>query len=172
MNAKSEPACPECKGEIAFGLTQCQRDIIDGTFDRPFCCFTATRESYIKKELEKKTMTDKPSPRVRRAKNDNPDNLEFIERGPKKRLPLRHTKKPLGRNPLEDEPSYPHLAGAVNETRQAIVEAVKPKPFYTAPRCRLSGPLMTNDDLRERELNENRRANPLSYWEAFRDEMI
>jgi len=48
----------------------------------------------------------------------------------------RRAKKPLGGHPLDDETCYPHLVGAVNETRQAIADAFATEHDPAQPRAK------------------------------------
>jgi len=80
---------------------------------------------------------------------------------------VRRAKKPLGSHPLDPPKTTPQT------WHPAVIAALSErKPFYTAPRRRCAGPMLTNDDLRERELDENRRGDPLGYWGTFRDEVV
>jgi len=80
----------------------------------------------------------------------------------------RRAKKPLGSHPLDDKLMAERMAD-LDRAKKWMAEN---KPFYTAPRRRCAGPMLTNDDLRERELDENRREDPLGYWGTFRDEVV
>ena len=94
--------------------------------------------------------------------------------------PKRRRAKKLGCHPLDDglpslkvqlsitDDAPTQLAGKVDKQRSQRIH----RPFYTAPRRCCAGPMLTNDDLRERELDENRREDPLGYWGTFRDEVV